>query len=429
MKIAIGKFGRSLFFDKEYRKAGKGDLAPMASYITLARKHPESTFYLIGASDLYKTAKTPELRQKNEIPDNIVDLFAEAKKIDTSYKHQLVCESLVKVIQDNDIKFDYGIFFQGPDFKINTHYIRRDEERMYNPLGIAEHYCGTICHVINSIDFPFIIVNEDPRYVPFHTADMFRDETCVLSHLNAKTPVERYVKYFEYPPTMRPHTIDYIYSGIERTSLLFLKKHDYRNWKNFQITGEDGETKTYAKDGFIFVACNESPNRFKNIKNFILDMYPDVPIYGNWKEETIKGYEDRFVQKSMAYLQDDLWRSKYTYIPGFFDKMTNFVTIKVWEMCIYGIMPFFDKTKYDSDNLLPIPDFFRVSSPQEMKEKIELLESDEALYTKYLNELYDLVEDRYFNGDFIDQVFKPIFDKNGVGVTEEDFVNNAKAIC
>lgn len=424
MNIAIGKFGRSLFFDKEYRKAGKGDLAPMASYITLAKRHPECTFYLIGASDLYKSGKDNVLRKMNEIPDNIIDLYHIAKK--TGDLNKPICERIVELIKDRNISFDYGIFFQGPDLKINTPYIyKSDGTTLASPLQMSLNYSGPIVHTINSFKFPYIIVNEDPRYVPITTGDLFNDETCILSHLNAHLEVDRYVGYFEESLKSRKHELDYVYTGIERTSLLFLKKYDYRNYKDFVIPTNKlsfaSMNKHYKKNGFMFIVCNESPNRFKNIKKWILDVFPNVKIYGRWNKDTVKGYEDRFVNKSMAYLQDELWSSKYTFIPGFFDKMTNFVTIKFWEMCIYGIMPFFDKSKYDSDNLLPISDFFRVENPEEMKKRINLLESDENLYSKYLNEIYSLVDDKYFNGDFIDQIFKPIFDKNGKDVTIEDF--------
>lgn len=422
MNVAIGKFGRSLFFNKEYRKTGKGDLAPMASYITLAKNYPEHTFYMIGGSDLYKSEKNPNFRKDNEVPDNIVDLYREAK-LSMKDTGMLLSDSLLKVIKDRNITFDYGIFFQGPAFATSTHNCLKPNGEPKKILEAIENYSEPLVVAINECKFPWILVNEDPRYVPLSTKDILNDETCILSHLNKSFTRQRCKGYGELSKESRDYNQSFIYSGIERTSLLFLKKYDFRNYKDFEVEG-----KHHTKDGFLFMACNESPNRFKNVQDWILDKYDNVKIYGNWNASTIENYKDRFEAKPMAYLQEDMWRAKYTYIPGFFDKMTNFVTIKIWEMMIYGIIPFFDKNKYDTDNLLPIPEFLRCENPDDMKAKIDMLENDQELYQKTLNDLYDLVDDKYFNGEFITDIFSPIFNKDVNLLTKEDFKENANKI-
>ena len=50
--------------DKEYRKTGKGDLAPMACFLSLARKYPQHNFYVIASSDLYMSAKDKVTREQ-----------------------------------------------------------------------------------------------------------------------------------------------------------------------------------------------------------------------------------------------------------------------------------------------------------------------------------------------------------------------------
>lgn len=423
MNIAIGKLGRSLFFDKEYRKTGKGDLAPMATFLTLAKSHPNDNFYFISPTDLYKSAKTKELKELNEVPDNFIDLTPDVKSYFKDKKAKHKEEAIIKVIKDKNIKFDFGIIFQGPDFATSTHNCLKQNGEPKKLLDAIENYCSPVIGTINEFKFPWILVNEDPRYVPVSTKDIINDEICILSHLNKSIDKPRYKGYGELSKEDRDYVQNFIYAGIERTSLLFLKKYDFRNYNDFIVDG-----KHYKKDGFIFMACNESPNRFDNVKNWILDKYDNVKIYGNWKEDTIKNYKDRFESKPMAYLQDELWRSKYTYVPGFFNNLTNFVTIKFWEMCIYGILPFFDKNKYDTDNLLPIPDFLRCESPEDMKNKIDILEKDPKLYEKYLNEIYSIIDDKYFNGDFINQIFAPIWNKNINEITINDFIDNSKNI-
>lgn len=451
MNIAIGKLSKSLQFDKEYRKTGKGDLAPMACYISLAKRYPRDKFYLIGTSDFQKSATNESLRKDNGIPANIIDLSAIAKERfkkdqkntkpvgfgailasnkDSWTHHEHYCEYIVDVINEQNIKFDYGIFFLGPDcsnvlpwcYSRDT-YKKTGKKQMLKILQMSANYTAPIVNAINTFKFPYIFVNEDPRYVPMASKDILWPEACYLSHLTKDCEVQRMEGYYDDSLKLKSHTEHFMYSGIERTSLLFLKKYDFRNKDGFEIDG-----RQYKKDGFLFVACNESPSRFANIKSWILDKYDNVPIYGKWADDTIKGYESRFINKPMAYLQDEMWRAKYTYIPGFFDKMTNFVTIKIWEMCIYGILPFFDKTKYDTDKCVPVPEFLRCSSPGDMKSKIEMLEKDPDLYQKYLNDIYELVSDDYFNGKFICKIFDPIFRKDPSSITIDDWRENSRSL-
>lgn len=424
MKIAIGKFGRSLFFDKEYLKTLNGDLAPMITYRILAKKYPQHTFYLIGASDLYKSAKNDHLRKQNDIPSNIVDVFQEAKRMNLDAP---IYERLVTYIRDKNITFDYGIFFQGPDFPISI------PVQGIKCLEIQKNYCATLINVIDNFKFPYIIVNEDPRYVPICTMDLVNDESCVLSMIDGQFPVKRIVTYDDVK-SRRDHVLDYVYTGIERISIYNLKKHDFRNHQDFVISDNKlafaKVSNHYCKKDKIFMACNYSDNKFKEVKKFVLDTFPDTIVYGKgYPENKIKGIEHNFVNKPMSQLQDKLWNSKYTFIPSFLKDLPQFVTIKFWEMCTYGILSFVNKNGYDIDCLQPIPDFFRVESPQEFKEKIDLLENDSDLYQKYINQIYDLLDDSYFDGRFIENVFKPIFETEDlVSINGQTFKDNFSSI-
>ena len=424
MNIAIGKFGRSLFFDKEYLKTLNGDLAPMITYRILAKKYPQHKFYLICASDLYKSAKTERLRKQNDIPDNIINVFLEAKRMNSEAP---IWERLVTYIKEQNITFDYGIFFQGPDFPMSI------PVQGIKCLEIQKNYCAPMINVIDNFKFPYIIVNEDPRYVPICTMDLTNDESCVLSMINGKYPVQRIVSYDDIN-IKREHTLEYIYNGIERISLYNLKKYDFRNYKDFVIPDNRFTfakiNNHYCKKDKIFIACNYSDNKFKEVKNFVLDTFPDTIVYGKgYPEDKIKGIEKNFVNKPMSQLQDKLWNSKYTFIPSFLKNLPQFVTIKFWEMCTYGILSFVNKNGYDVDKLQPIPDFFRVESAKEFKEKIDLLENDSNLYQKYLNEIYDLLNDSYFNGKFIEDIFKPIFETKDLSLLNgESFKDNFRSI-
>ena len=86
-------------------------------------------------------------------------------------------------------------------------------------------------------------------------------------------------------------------------------------------------------------------------------------------------------------------------------------TQKFWKMLYYGIIPFVDKNSYDTDKILPLPEFFRVESPEEMWQKINKLYNDKEKYAQCLNYFYSLLEDKYFNGEYIGEIFNPIIKK------------------
>ena len=54
MNIAIGKSGRSCYFNEERWSIYAGDDSPKIIYFEIARQNPQHTFYLIGASDFTK---------------------------------------------------------------------------------------------------------------------------------------------------------------------------------------------------------------------------------------------------------------------------------------------------------------------------------------------------------------------------------------
>ena len=69
MNIAIGKSGRSCYFNEERWSIYAGDDSPKIIYFEIARQNPQHTFYLIGASDF-----TKYVEKGGEAPSNIVDL-------------------------------------------------------------------------------------------------------------------------------------------------------------------------------------------------------------------------------------------------------------------------------------------------------------------------------------------------------------------
>lgn len=429
MNIAIGKFGRSCFFDKSRWSIYAGDDSPYIFYTTLAKRFPEHKFYFIGGNDINKCREKEQppkqvgfggfintrkiVENPNvTVPPNIIDLYhpaADMAKAEKMEKH----DALVKIMERDGIKIDFGIFLQGPDQSTTMNnkgiVCKTDFNRLATPMQMATNYSAPIVHCLNYFGFPWVSVNEDPRYVPINTRDIYNNELEILSQINKTCRVERCKGYFEDSKIFLQHDLKYRYAGIEKMFLADKKKVDFSDPDNI-VVGD----KVYQKKNDFIMTLNGSPDRFDYLKRWVLDIAKDQVIYGKWPEETIKGYEKNFECKGIVEIEDQMWESKFTYVPCFERRLTNFVTQKVWKMIYYGIIPFWDKYSYDTDGYYKdMPDYFKVSSPKEMWDKIKYLNEHPDEYKKYLKQYYDLLEDKYFNGDFIVETFKPYFEKYG----------------
>ena len=75
-------------------------------------------------------------------------------------------------------------------------------------------------------------------------------------------------------------------------------------------------------------------------------------------------------------------------------------------MLYYGIIQFWCKNDYDKDGIYTqFPDFIKVETPEELVEKINYLENNPEEYRKLLYELYEILEDKYFDNRIIHELF------------------------
>ena len=407
MNIAIGKSGRSCYFNEERWSIYAGDDSPKIIYFEIARQNPQHTFYLIGASDF-----TKYIEKGGEAPSNIVDLWNiaknDAKKRNLKYDYPY--EILLNYVLENNYHFDLGLIMQGPDMNVTIQgkgiKCLRDNTKDINPLCMGVNYVAPLQSVINKLKFPWYIINEDPRYVPICNRDIINDEVEILSQINCEVPVKRIVDYGVKAIEHREHILKYRYAGIEKMFLTSYKKVDFTDPENIIVND-----KIYKKSRKFIIAVNGGADRLKFIKKWVLEQDPTQIIYGKWSDADKSEFPNNFEEKGIINMQDDMWESMFTFIPCFEKRMSNFVTQKFWKMIYYGIIPFVDKNSYDTDNILPIPEFFRVETPEEMWDKINKLYDDKEKYTKCLKYFYSLLEDKYFNGEYIGEIFNPIIKK------------------
>jgi hypothetical protein len=120
----------------------------------------------------------------------------------------------------------------------------------------------------------------------------------------------------------------------------------------------------------------------------------DVKIYGAWDSETI-GDDPRFKgSKKFDELRKELSGVKYTLIIPI---KKGWVTSKWVEMISNGIIPFFHPT-YDEQKHCKVPEYIRLKSPKELREKIQELELNPELYTRILNECISCIKQEDIDG-------------------------------
>jgi len=440
MNIAIGKLGRSMYFDKEKWSIYAGDDSPKIIYFQIAKSHPNDKFYIIGMSDFaeYKKKNAQKIFGKEQIPDNIIDIVPDVREMAGPQRWRESSEIFLSTnalfhaeghdrwrlfdeyFEKTGLKFDLGIFMQGPDgaTSVGGMHIISDKTGKENwPMQMMALYAGPIIQNLNKQGYPWYVINEDPRYLPSKHKDIFNQEVCCISQINddKKYGVTRLES--SYTSSRKMHIVKYVYGKTERMFMADLKKVDFSNPDNIVASIPNPTTKkleqhTFQKRHKFLLALNGGYDRLEFVEKWVLNYAPETKIYGKWSEEEKKNHPGTFIEKGIVEMQDIMWESMFTFVTGIDKHITNFVTQKPWKMIYYGIIPFWDKKAYDTDNLLSeIPDYVKVSSPEEMWEKIDHLFNNRDEYVKLLNEFYALLKPEYFNGELIDSVFNPIIEK------------------
>lgn len=360
----FGKIGKAIKFDSKKWGATGGDNEAPSLILKLAEQNPNDTFILISSNDFDKV-------QFNK-PSNIINglkLLGPLKNMHDSF----FTDSL------RDKKIDGAIIVLGPTCRKNLEYWPR--------LGFAKSYCAPIIHYLNNSNVKWIGVCNDPRYYLKDVRDLTNKPLKYLSQYN-----ESFVKkvFSKLPPDndndLIDMTINSEYSGVEKI-MLFNNKTN----KNFENKNND-----------FNIILNEGKNgvksRYPELKKYVLDFFDDVNIYGEWYSEETKN-DLRFKgPKPFTEIVDITKKSKFSFIipisPGW-------VTSKYIELINNGIIPFFHPD-YDSQKNLDIPDFLRIESPNQLKERIDIIKSDNDFYVKLITELQNkFITENDINGKTI----------------------------
>ena len=403
----IGKIGRSIKFVSSAWGAIGGDNEAPSLYLKLAELNPNDTFIMIGKSDLGKMRNKPDnihcawkhfVSSGGNIDISTPDGWKKFSRDPSCSSRHGEVEHIVEHLKD--VKIDGGIMFGGPTGETNffnrVHTlasVKAGEPEFAKTLLMHYGYSGPIYHYFNESNIPWIMINNDPRFLKLGR-DMLNLPKEILSQYDS-AKMYRHIPSFEVQHPLVEHRIEYKYAGVE---------------KIFLIDKEAPNTSVEKTEKFMIV-LNEGnhgvSSRYNKLKEYVLDHVKDVGIYGKWDPNTIK--EDIRFKGSIKFeeLQKKLTKVKYSFMISISD---GWVTMKVWELIGNGIIPFLHPN-YDTQRHVNVPDFLRLEKPEDLHARIEQLENDPELYESVLQECKDLIEEDDINGQNLNRTIYTAINK------------------
>ena len=329
--------------------------------INLAYNNPNDNFYIIGQSTF---SKLKPYEKEFYFPNNNVFDTLENTTNDLSVKYLHPLEWL----NEKQINLDYGITGGGPTLNINIpNMIYTKGGTIGKPLDMAKRAVAPIVHTLNETGIAWVSLVDDPRCLNTAIAkDLFNNPKVCLSQVNSTVISENIKSYSDQ--SMVKTEIPVVYSNIEMACNLDEKISLIDvSWKERKINlgivlneaGTD-ERLDSRKLG------NGHRPRYPILKDWFLDQ--ECVVYGKWDEEILRSHSafKGFINRVELYPEMRNWKHSFC-VP--ID--TGWATAKYLEYLKCGISPFMHP-EYDSQKNTNLQDFYRVSSVEELKDKITM---------------------------------------------------------
>ena len=409
MNVAVGKTGKKIYFNPEKVTSHSGDAEVTGQLMSIAACYPDIEFYVVGINDL---DKLPPMQYANYFPNNNVHNVWEKFNSKQDDRTLWVCEYFAT----NDIEIDFGYIHAGPLGCVNvpgkTYTVAdRETKKIASSINMATMYAAPIIHWLNESNVPYVAVGEDPRNVPLRGRDLHNRPKYYGASYDFKQIVKVEHGYLSEEP---PLEIEEEIRNIKFEQMFLVAEHR----DTLDNLNTDRKHKMHL---FTHGIGGPGRKKLKIIDEYLsAELFDDMKVYGKWNDKALETStldKDRFINTDMTDMKDLLYDTKYTFM---FNLKNDWPSSKFWKMIYYGIIPFF-YSKFDTKYSCPVHDFLRVSSPEELLEKINALElrPDMRLnFIKYHNEQFKTEQ---FNGDLIINNFKTIA-KDLVGVDIEPIV-------
>ena len=392
MKIGFCKVGKSVKFRiTKYSPIG-GDNEASCTLRAVANNNPDKTFYIVGRSDF---ATLSEIEKADLFPyDNVVDVW-EGVGLDISQKY---FDHIVNYFKEKQITLDFTIMMVGQLSNV-TIPDRIEKVREGNDgkpaatLDMTKWYTTPIFTWLNQEKPPYIEIVNDPRYTIKQPRDMFHMPMRSLGQYDYDYETFSIRSYEDQERITR--VVHSEYAGMETAFC-----GDYEYTQNINLD---------RKTDFMVVLNEGKPSRYDLLKEWVLDKFEDVEIYGKWEHDAVNK-DSRFQGSArIDELQKKLQDVKFTFIIPIKE---GWVTSKYIEMIHAGVIPFLHPT-YDMQGHLPIPDFLRPKTPSEFYERMQHLIDNREEYETLLKDLRKAVlKPEYYDGTFINDKIMSAFDSN-----------------
>jgi len=388
--IGFAKVGKSVKFKTNKYSPIGGDNEASCTLRAVANNNPDKTFYIIGRSDF---ATLSDKEKVDLFPyGNVIDAW-EGVGLDISQEY---FDHLITYFKKKEITLDFTIMMVGQLSNVTIpdriQKVREGNDgKPAATLDMTKWYTTPIFTWLNQEQVPYIEIVNDPRYTIKQPRDLFHMPMRSLGQYDYEYETFAIRNYDDQERITR--VVKSEYAGMETA---FCGDYEYAE-----------EVNTNRNTNFMVVLNEGKPSRYDLLKEWVLDEFKDVEIYGKWEHETTT--KDSRFQGSLHIneLQKKLQDVKFTFIIPIREGWT---TSKYIEMIHAGVIPFLHPT-YDTQNHLPIPKFLRPKTPQEFQERMQRLIDNPEEYETVLKGLRKAVlKPEYYDGTFINDKIMKAFD-------------------
>lgn len=414
LRIGIGKFSKSIIFNpKNYGSIG-GD-HDSNYFIALAQIFPNVEFYLLSKSDIRRLDK--DWRAKN-IPANIIDVW------ESPIPGIEVWEHPYEYLKRKQIRLDYCLILSGPtpNSSIPNYSLGIIDPTKYNtPIQMGINYVAPIVYFLNTTKTPYAEIGEDPRYIPSNGQDIIHKATRYLTTRNVSKDSEENKENHTVKAIKEPYTAERVYFNFDlenfKVDKFFLMNEDFE--KLLKEPGKRTDRMAIYSNG---LSTNRGIKKYPIMKEYFIDNLPkeDWICYGRWNDEDLEDQnsKDKFKDVAMIDLVDQMYNCRYTFMIAI---KTGWPSSKLYKMLTFGIIPFVHKD-WDSDRMISdLPEYLRVSSAKELKEKMDELDSNPEKYLEIWTQCQAMLKRDYYTGKAFAQDFIKLIHKEVGDYTQFDF--------
>ncbi len=381
--ILLGKLANAVKFDSKKWSGNGGDQDVALTFEAIARNNPDIDFIVISRNDIRK-------QPYGKLPSNLKDVYNTEKAPHSStsdlYRRDYVWNSLSEYVKKDQI-IDI-ILFSGMVSTSQLGIVRRKDGEFAKILNMFGMYIGPIVRFLNMSNLPWKMIMTDIRY-DRSPSDCTNPPKVIYAQYDDVVDYDYVVDWLK--PEEKTHvTTDIVYKGIEKQALLS-KEFQYDKFMKLpDITKKNID--------FVMI-LNETDGataklRYEYVTSYVANI-ENMELYGKWSNKNIINQEYYKGLLTFEDMKKKIASVKYTLMLP--TSQPKHVTPKYIESLSQNVLPFFHPD-YDVNDYSDAPKYLRVSSPEELKEKIEELNNNTQMYIDLLIEFKSKFEENDFNG-------------------------------